>query len=150
MVKGFCLFAIFLGFSYFGIAIGRSYGKKEKFFSEVLMFLNILSNNIKFNKNKLNKIIAENIDGLKTEFKGVLGGSREDISFLTKYENEKLFEFLNSIGNFDVDGEINNIESYKQIFNNFHSESLQNNKKYGALYSKLGIMLGLVVVIIFI
>ena len=77
-------------------------------------------------------------------------GKSFSVGFLTEYENQKVLEFLNSIGFFDVCGELNNIERYNQIFNRLYNESVLNNKKYGELYSKLGIMLGLIVVIIFV
>ena len=154
MVKVFCLLTMFVGFSYFGVVMGKNYVKKEKFFCEVLSFLNILSNNINFNKNKLTNIIAENVGNFKTDFKYVLNGFLNneivEVPFLTEYEKQKLYDFLNSVGAYDVEGELSNIERYKQIFNNFYNDSLENSKKYGVLYSKLGIMLGLIVVIIFI
>ncbi len=154
MIKVIYLLTMFVGFSYFGIAIGRNYSKKEQFLCEVLSFLNILSNNIKFNKSKLSGVIVENVDNFKTDLKNVLNGFLKneivEVPFLTKYENQKLHEFLNSVGMYDVEGELSNIERYKQIFSNFYNESLVNVKKYGVLYSKLGVMLGLIVVIIFI
>ena len=154
MIKIACLTLIFVGVSYVGVAVGKTYVKKEKFFNEVLTFLNVLANNIQFNKSKLSNVIDENIDNFKTEFKQVLvdykTGKSSSVGFLTEYENQKVLEFLNSIGFFDVCGELNNIERYNQIFNRLYNESVLNNKKYGELYSKLGIMLGLIVVIIFV
>lgn len=154
MIKVVCLLTMFIGFSYFGIAIGRDYSKKEMFLSEVLSFLNILSNDIKFNKSKLTNVINQNVENFKTDLQKVLNGflknEKVEVPFLTKYENQKMFEFLNSVGKYDVEGELSNIERYKQIFDAFYKESIEKNKKYGVLYSKLGVMLGLIVVIIFI
>ena len=134
MVKVFCLLTMFVGFSYFGVVMGKNYVKKEKFFCEVLSFLNILSNNINFNKNKLANIIAENVENFKTDFKYVLNGFLNneivEVPFLTEYEKQKLYDFLNSVGAYDVEGELSNIERYKQIFNIFYYSLNYHYKNY--------------------
>lgn len=154
MFKVLSLLAVFIGTSYIGVEMGRRYIKREKLFNELIMFCNVLSNNIKFNRNKLKYIISENIENYSYDLREYLSNFLEDrideIYFLSRYENQKLSEFMRGLGNFDSNGEIGYIENYKILFEEFHKKSCSENKKYGALYSKLGIMLGLILVILFI
>lgn len=154
MIKFVCLLVIFIGVSYIGISLSINYSKRERFFNELISFCNVLFNNIKFNKSKLKVVIKENLDNYKTELKDYLQNYLENkevkISLLTEYENSKVNEFFVSIGKLDSFGELNNIENYKIIFNEFYNDCKLNNKKYGNLYSKLGVIFALILVILFI
>ena len=153
MIKFVCLLVIFIGVSYIGISLSINYSKRERFFNELISFCNVLFNNIKFNKSKLKVVIKENLDNYKTELKDYLQNYLENkevkISLLTEYENSKVNEFFVSIGKLDSFGELNNIENYKIIFNEFYNDCKFNNKKYGNLYSKLGVIFALILVILF-
>lgn len=154
MIKFVCLLVIFVGVSYIGISLSINYSKRERFFNELISFCNVLFNNIKFNKSKLKVVIKENLDNYKTELKDYLQNYLENkevkVSLLTEYENSKVNEFFVSIGKLDSFGELNNIENYKIIFNEFYEDCKFNNKKYGNLYSKLGVIFALILVILFI
>ncbi len=153
MIKFVCLLVIFIGVSYIGISLSINYSKRERFFNELISFCNVLFNNIKFNKSKLKVVIKENLDNYKTELKDYLQNYLENkevkVSLLTEYENCKVNEFFVSIGKLDSFGELNNIENYKIIFNEFYNDCKFNNKKYGNLYSKLGVIFALILVILF-
>ena len=152
MIKILCLVFLFGGVSYIGISLSNNYIKRERFFNELISFCNVLSNNIKFNKNKLKIVIGDNKDHYKTELKNFLedylNNKKNQISILTEFENQKLLEFFNSIGKMDTCGELNNIENYKIVFNEFYDSCKSKNKKYGNLYSKLGIIFALILVIV--
>lgn len=154
MLKFICLLIMFAGVSYIGIELGSNYSKKEKFFSELNMFCNMLINNIKFNKNKISVVINDNINNYSSDLKEYLScflnDKLNDLSFINKYQNQKIREFFLGLGSFDTSNEINYINNYKILFEEFLSNSKEENKKYGALYSKLGIMVGLILVILFI
>ena len=154
MIKTISLLIVFLGSSYIGVEISNSYSKKEKFFREIIMFCDMLINNIGFNKNKIGVVIENNLDNYSGDLKDCLSSyiaeKSIDVEFLNKYQNQKINDFFNGLGGFDVGSEINYINSYKLIFEDFYEKGKDENKRYGTLYSKIGIIVGLILVILFV
>ena len=153
-MKFILIITLFLGCSYIGFGASKNYSRKVAFYNELILFCNVLISNIRFNKNKL-KIIIEDYMGnvgidIKNYLLGYLNGNIEDIHFISRYDNSKIKEFFTGLGSFDSDGEIGYIENYKLYFDSCYSKSVEENKKYGALYSKLGVVAGLVLLILFI
>ena len=67
-------------------------------------------------------------------------------------DNEKdlIFTFFKSLGRSDVDSKSKEIKNFQMRFDELVSTTTQENKKYGALSIKLGLIVGLIVVVIFI
>ena len=67
-------------------------------------------------------------------------------------DNEKdlIFTFFKSLGRSDVDSQSKEIKNFQMRFDELVSTTTQENKKYGALSIKLGLIVGLIVVVIFI
>ena len=146
--------SLFLVSGFGGYVLGKNYSNREKFYNELMIFCNMLIANIRFNKNKLNVICEDYANSCSNDMGeyiyNYLNNSMTDISFISKYENKKIKDFFDGLGNFDSNSEIGYIENYKIYFNECYKKSVEENKKYGTLYSKLGLILGLVLVILFI
>lgn len=153
-MKFIFIITLFMGCSYIGIITSKNYSKREVFYNELIMFCNVLISNIRFNKNKLRVVVEDYINIASIDMKNYLlsyiNDDIEDIYFISKYDNAKIKEFFIGLGNFDTSGEIGYIENYKLYFNDCYAKSVEENKKYGALYSKLGVIAGLVLLILFI
>ena len=97
MFKTISLLIVFLGSSYIGVEISNSYSKKEKFFREIIMFCDMLINNIGFNKNKIGVVIENNLDNYSGDLKDCLSSyiaeKSIDVEFLNKYQNQKINDF---------------------------------------------------------
>ena len=145
---------MFLMSSYLGYVIGKNYSKREKFYGELLMLCNVLITNIRFNKNKLKIIINEFMDNCSNDMceylHGYLRNDMEELSFISKYDNKRIKDFFSRLGEFDSGSEIGYIENSKIYFNDCYMKSMEDNKKYGVMYTKLGFMAGLILVILFI
>ena len=154
MLKIISLSTIFFIVSFIGVEISSNYSKKERLFRELLSFCNLMINNIKFNKNKLYIILKENINNYSSELRSYLecyiNGTKYKSSLISEEQDIKISEFISGLGCFDVNGEVGYIENYKSIFYDYHMTAKENNKKYGSLFSKLGIVSGILLVILLI
>ena len=153
-MKAILLILMFCGVTYVGYSMGNTFGRRERFYRELIMLCNMLVSNIRFNKNKLS-IIIENYcktcsADMRLYLEDYLANNIGNISFLSSYDNERIREFFLGLGVFDSSGEIGYIENYKVGFEECYNNCVEENKKYGVLYTKLGFMIGLIVVILLI
>ena len=74
----------------------------------------------------------------------------KNINFLKNDEKDVIFMFFKSLGRSDVDSQSKEIKNYQTRFESFSSTANNDNKKYGALSIKLGIIAGLFLIVLFI
>jgi len=70
-----------------------------------------------------------------------------DCAYLKNAENKALNDFLNSIGKMDVDGEINNLNYYENLIDEYCVATEENYLKYGVFSIKISIIIGALIVI---
>ena len=63
---------------------------------------------------------------------------------------QTIFMFFSSLGRYDAENQIKEIEEFKLKFNEMRSQAQGENKKYGGLYIKLGLMFGIMLAILLI
>lgn len=154
MIKIIILIALFCSICYLGFSIANYYKKKELFYAEFLKFMEMFFNNVKFNKTKIHIFVSDFLKECKTDCKYLLQeyfinkNHEIKLSILNDSENVRIKDFLNSIGKFDVNGELNNIENHKTILVENYAKSKIDVKQYGVLYSKMGVLVALVLVIV--
>ena len=78
------------------------------------------------------------------------GNEYVDLNILQKDENEKIFKFLQGVGLNDCLTQNDFFENYIVLFEKKLNEIKSLNLKYGAMYKKLGILLGIFVCILLI
>ena len=67
---------------------------------------------------------------------------------LTDDEKRTIFGFFKSLGKYDCENQIKEIEDYKKTFETSLVDAQAENKKYSSLYVKLGLMAGLIIAIL--
>lgn len=159
MILLFCL-CVFVGYYY-----SSKFSKRKKFYSSLISFADKLALEINFSRERL-KVLTENFDastrknllGIDEGFveyldkKGEL--TTENIfkkaQILTKEEKENVLLFLKILGRSDVENQTKEIKNFVSRFEETRQKCDQDQKKYGSLALKLGIIAGLFCVIILI
>lgn len=158
-----CLFAgvcVFVGFMF-----SKKYRQRSNFFNALVMLCQKFDVEINFSRERL-KNIFENLD---TKQKNKLYGLVENfiafieqesllekeslfkgISFLKEEEKDVIFLFFKTLGRSDVDSQSKEAKNYLSRFENIASIANNDNKKYGSLSIKLGVIAGLLIVVLFI
>ncbi len=149
--------------------IGYVFSKKYKIranFFQALVFLcqkfdveinfsrervkNIFSNLDEKEKNKLHCLDTNYLSFIDKESpldKEVLFNN---INFLKEDEKDLIFMFFKGLGRSDVDSQSKEIKNFQSRFEIISSNAVNENKKYGALSIKLGLIAGLFILIVFI
>jgi hypothetical protein len=124
---------------------------RYKLFKDMVFICKSLKNNISFNKNEIAKILGGCTEKISLCSRYLLRNRNVNkILFVNNSDKNLIDEFFESIGNGDVDYEINNISYYESNFEEMRIESYEKLSKDGKMYLKLIIGIGLAVCIILI
>ena len=150
--------------TYIGFGFSSFYRRRVKFFLDIIAFQNKLVVEIAFKQNKLKEIIDEFVKRCGADFKSVLKNFKENYLLgkknleenmlfrknicLTDDEKRTIFGFFKSLGKYDCENQIKEIEDYKKTFETSLVDAQAENKKYSSLYVKLGLMAGLIIAIL--
>lgn len=154
------MFTFCVGVGYF---FSLKYKRRQNFYSSLIMFAQKLDVEINFSRERLKKLI-EDMDeknkkylfGLDKNFLAYLSGNLElkqadlfrNITFLKNEEKETIFLFFKSLGRSDVLGQSKEIANFSKRFDDSLTKCSTENKKYGSLCFKLGIVAGLFLIVI--
>ncbi len=151
-MKLFLIVVINIAFACVGYFIFDNYRRKKKFYSDMVDFCGYLSNEIRFNKNDIRKIFLSLQGRFNSELEGYLQAflnySTYNQKLLNSVENDEIIAFLKSLGKFDVDGEIKNINKYQELFTKKLNNASEQERTRGSAIFKIFIILGLLVSII--
>lgn len=152
--------------TYLGYGFAGYYRKRFKLFRDCHAFANKLIVEINFAKHNLKEIISTTINNYGADFKRILSlylnylNSDATIltnemlfaknTYLSSDEQQNIFLFFKSLGRYDAENQILEIENFKQKFDEMRKESEVENTKYGLLYIKLGLLLGILIDILLI
>lgn len=147
---------------YIGYGLSRYYFSRVKLFMSLINFTEKLDTDINFGKAKLLKII-EDFKCESKDLKKILNGYIlclnegksctedmvfKDIKILKDGEKNVILNFLLELGKLDVFNQTKQIENSKLRFKEILEGCNEEKKKYGNLYLKLGIILGLLIALI--
>ncbi len=156
------LFCVCCGVGYF---FSTKYMKRKRFFNSIIILADKLSLEINFSRERL-KVLLQNFDSANR--KNLLGIDERFIDYLDKkceLTSEEMFKkadclkadekdfvllFLKTLGRSDVENQTKEIQNFTARFNEKKEQCDAEQKKYGALSIKLGIVAGLFCVIILI
>lgn len=149
--------AAFGGFM-IGLALTKRGKERELYYKDVVKFCSHLINNISFKSDKLSSVLdsAEVKSGALNknlaEYKAYIAGSEFNMSenCLTKFEALSVRDFFLELGRYDGDTQLTELKRRKGEFEQKFSELKINNDKYGNMYIKLGLLLGMLVGILLI
>lgn len=156
------IFIICIGVGYM---FSLKYKKRQSFFSALMMLAEKLDVDINYSRERLKKLIEEfdashkkHLLGIDGNFIRYLEGDGElktdslfsNISILKASERDLIYIFFKSLGRTDVENQSKEIKNYIKRFEELSKSSDLENKKYGSLCTKLGLIVGLFVVVILI
>ena len=148
---------IFSSISFLGFKMGNKYYEKEKFYNDFYNFIIFTKNQIGFLKINIIEILNnyetknKNLKNLLINYYKFLQGEEyTELNILNKDENLEIFNFLKGIGLNDCLTQNEFFENYLIFFEKKLKEVKTLNLKYGAMYKKLGILLGICVCILLI
>lgn len=163
MIRLICGGVLCLCSSYIGLVIKRYYHIRSVFFADFVRFIEILHEEISFMKSPLNRIIINFKDGKKGEFvrileiyENMLNGdiNAENLAakinsvYINKSEKEMLVSMLAQLGKLDSATQITNLANYKARVSAKAQESKKKSVTIGGLSFKLGVLLGVMIMII--
>ena len=142
----------------------KKYKRRANFFQALVTLCQKFDVEINFSRDRLKNIfnsidekIKTNLCGIDKNFIAYLDKETslekeelfKNINFLKDNEKDVIFPFFRALGRSDVDSQSKEIKNYQSRFENISLLAIQDNKKYGSLSIKLGLIAGLFVVVIF-
>ena len=156
---------IFVVCTLVGYTFSLKYKRRQKFFSSIIMLAEKLDVEINYSRERLKKLILEfdenqkkNLLGIENNYLNFLDGDEEltnellfkNITFLKPSERDVVFLFFKNLGRSDVENQSKEIKSHVKRCEDISKICDVENKKYGSLCTKLGIIAGLFLIVIFI
>ena len=150
---------------YIGFIFSKKYKKRENFFLALVMLCQKFDVEINYSRQRLKNIFSSLDDKQKKSLHGIDKNflsfiDKESpldknflfngINFLKEDEKDVIFMFFKNLGRSDVDSQSKEIRNFQNRFESFSTSAINENKKYGSLCIKLGIVAGLFIVILFI
>ena len=150
---------------YIGFLISKKYKTRANFFQAIIMLCQKFDVEINYSRERLKNIFASLDEKQKKKLKGIDKNyiafiDKEsplekdflfkNIKFLKEDEKDILFMFFKNLGRSDVDSQSKEIKNFQTRFENLADQANNENKKYGSLSIKLGIIAGLVIIVLFI
>ena len=150
---------------YLGYIFSKKYKTREKFFLSLVMLCQKFDVEINYSRQRL-KNIFESLDdkqkkslcGIDKNFLSFIDKETplekeylfNGISFLKEDEKDVIFMFFKNLGRSDVDSQSKEIKNFQSRFETISTNAIKENKKYGSLSIKLGVVAGLFIFVLFI
>lgn len=156
------LFCVCVGVGYI---FSIKYKRRMQFYSSLILLAQKLDVEINFSRERLKKLIEsidektkKNLFGVDKNFIDYLGSESgldanklfEKCSFLKADEKEMVFLFFKNLGRSDITGQTKEIQNFLKRFDDNLTKCTAENKKYGSLCLKLGVIAGLFLAVILI
>lgn len=157
MIKFILVLVIIICFTYIGYSLSNYYKKRVVFFTECVNFCNSISLKINFSKSLLKELVDKQIEICKSDLKNILkefltSYSLQNIKtyYLSDDEKATVINFINDLGKFDCENQLNQIEKCKKEFDCLLESSTKEKSKYAGLYLKIFFLIGIVISILII
>ena len=156
------LFCVCVGVGYL---FSMKFKKRVQFYLALIMLAQKLDVEINFSRERLKKLIEsvddktrKNLFEVDKNFISYLDSEGEldmnkllaKCTFLKNDEKEMVYLFFKNLGRSDVTGQTKEIQNFLKRFDDNLAKCTTENKKYGSLCVKLGIIAGLLMVVILI
>lgn len=151
--------------TYIGYIFSKKYKTRSNFFQSLLYLCQKFDIEINYSRERLKNIFLNLDEKNKNSLKGIDNNyisfidkeaplDKEnlfkDINFLKDNEKDLIFTFFKSLGRSDVDSQSKELKNFQVRFNELVNSTNAENKKYGSLFIKLGLIAGFMIVVIFI
>ncbi len=150
---------------YIGYIFSKKYKIRANFFQALVFLCQKFDVEINFSRERVKNIFLNLDEKEKTKLHGLdlnylsfidKESSLEkdilfkNINFLKEEEKDLIFMFFRGLGRSDVDSQSKEIKNFQSRFEVISSNAVSENKKYGSLSIKLGLIAGIFIFIIFI
>lgn len=141
--------------TYIGYIYSKKYTDRKKFYKDFFYFNKNFYNQVSFSQNSLIKVIREKDDNsyFNTLLKEIIINNNENIKLsdnLLKEDEDFFKEYVYNIGKSDYNTQKKYLSEMDSIILKKMTEAEENEKKYKKVYLKLGITIGLIILIILI
>ncbi len=162
----YAILALMAGISiYIGYIFSKKYKTRANFFQALVMLCQKFDVEINYSRERLKNIFngldekqKHKLCGIDSNYISFINKESplerdylfKNIKFLKEEEKDIIFMFFKNLGRSDVDSQSKEIKNFQTRFETLSSSANNDNKKYGSLSIKLGIIAGLVIVVLFI
>lgn len=161
-MKVFLMIFVFIVCVILGFVFSLKYRRRANFFKALISLAQKLDIGINFSRERLHNIISsldesvkKNLLGIDKNYLAYLDGSQSEldnlfkgINILKEQEKEIVLMFFKMLGRSDVDSQSREIKNFLTRFEDLSNLANTENKKYGNLSLKMGVIIGLIAVII--
>ncbi len=141
-----------------GYVFSIKYKKRANFFKALILLSQKLDIGINFSRERLQKLFKDLDDNIKKDLLnlpnnfisyleegGELDNNKlfKNINILKDQEKEVVLMFFKMLGRSDVESQSKEIKNFEARFLDFSTKANEENKKYGSLSLKMGIVIGL-------
>lgn len=133
--------------TYIGILKSNTYIKRENILRDFLKLIQKIKVDINYTQNKLSNIIEENTENLDHEIKENIWNV-EKIDYLSNQDKKILKDYLDNVGKKDIESENSLVEATIESIKNQIEEAKEDVNKNSKMYQKLGLLVGIGIVII--
>lgn len=148
-----------------GYLFSKKYKSRANFFQSLVFLCQKFDVEINYSRERLKNIFngledkhKKNLSGLDKNFISYLDKETslekeelfKNITILKDNEKDVIFSFFRCLGRSDVDSQSKEIKNYQVRFEELSSLTTKDNKKYGSLSIKLGVIAGLLIAVIII
>lgn len=158
MLKMICGAILCVCISYIGLEIKKVYSIRVRYLEDYTVFINELIEEISFFKSPIGKFVDSIKEFKKKEFRKTLDEFGKAITenrefilkniYLNKRDVEIIQNCFNAIGKTDAATQLTNLKNSKIYAEEMLKRAEKEYKTKGQLYGKLGILLGLAIMII--
>ncbi len=162
-MKWILIAIVFIACIIIGYVFSLKYKRRANFFKALILLSQKLDIGINFSRERLQNLFAGLDEGIKKDLNNL---TENYISYLQENSDltsEKLFKginllkdnekeivlmFFKMLGRSDVESQSKEIKNFEIRFNEFSSKANEENKKYGGLSLKMGLIIGLMSTVI--
>jgi hypothetical protein len=142
--------------SLLGLSLSQKITDKKKLYKALLTFNHDFLMEVEFQRNDLltmlkRKYPSEDFNNILMQKISIINGVKNDLIFpnyLTDSEKAELQDYFNKLGLHDCNTASIFFERYAKIYSNIYSEIVQEERVKGALYKKMGVILGIIACVI--
>ena len=153
-MKFYAAFCLFICSSIIGVACSKKFLNRYKFYLSILNFNQDFKNSLSFKREHISNLLKK--DYKFEHFNNVLEQKLKNINckalslpnFLNENDKNQINEYFSQIGKYDPITQAKILEGYDEVFKQNLTLAFDDNKKYGILFQKIGIIVGLVAFII--
>ena len=162
-MKYLVIAVLFLTCIFVGFIISQKYRKRANFFKALVLVCQKLNVEISYSREKLKNLLSNfdsqtksSLCGITENYLGFIDKEApldkstlfKGIIFLKEDEKDAILLFFKTLGRSDVESQSKELKNFEKRFEEYVSSTTLDNKKYGSMSIKLGVMAGLAVAII--